>query len=206
MFCLSCGAGIEASHRFCASCGASQLETRAEPEPWFNSRPRLASIPARAAAAILDFFAIWSLIAMIGISLPQQLVRDGFERKGLAVLIPVGLCLIGLTYYILSETLFGATAGKGIVGIQVRLCNDEACNFQAAFLRNMFRIVDAFACYAVGIVVAAVSQSRQRIGDFVAGTVVVRWPAKLVWRSFAALLWIALAGGGLVACFVVPRR
>jgi uncharacterized RDD family membrane protein YckC len=157
-------------------------------------------------AAVLDFIAIGSVIAAIVVMVPSDLLKDGFEGKYPAAFIPMGLCMIGLTYYVALETLFGATPGKGIAGIQVRLRDDEACDLRASTIRNLLRIVDAFAAYLVGFVVAILNQSRQRIGDLAAGTIVVLRPSSSKIRALQALVWLVLAGAGFLACTVVPRH
>jgi uncharacterized RDD family membrane protein YckC len=114
--------------------------------------------------------------------------------------------LIGIGYYVLLETLLGATPGKGITGIQVRLIDDATCDLRAALIRNLLRIVDAFFAYMVGFVVAMLSKSRQRIGDLAAGTIVVLRPSTTTVRTFLVLVWVFLTSVGFFACNVVPRH
>lgn len=176
----------------------------AQPVPAHKAPPHLASLGWRVLAVVLDFIAIWSVVSAIAILIPPHLMDDGFAEKGLATLVPFGLCLVGLLYYILLEAFFGATPGKGIAGIQVRLCGDEACTFRASLIRNLLRIVDAFAAYLVGFIVALLSKSRQRLGDLAAGTIVVRRPATAIVRGLLVLLWLGIASSGFVACHLVP--
>ncbi len=46
--------------------------------------------------------------------------------------------------------------------------------FVAALLRNVFRIIDGWVFYGVGFTFIALTEKRQRLGDRLAGTVVVR--------------------------------
>lgn len=48
------------------------------------------------------------------------------------------------------------------------------CGICKAFVRNAFRIVDGFAFYLVGIILIARSDKKQRLGNKVAKTVVLR--------------------------------
>jgi uncharacterized RDD family membrane protein YckC len=203
MFCSSCGTSYDSGERFCANCGAP---LPALPMVSPGCAPRIASLGRRMIAVILDFIVVWSVISVIVILVPRRMLEDGFARKGPAVLIPIGLCMLGLSYYILLETLFGATPGKGIAGIQVRSRDDGACNFRASLIRNLLRVVDAVAAYLVGFIVALLSESRQRLGDLVAGTIVVRRPTTTIVRVLLVLAWLAFAGSGFVACYVIPRR
>jgi uncharacterized RDD family membrane protein YckC len=215
MFCLSCGTSNDSLDRFCANCGASRVAlqtvstgggTMAQPLPAGNSAPRIASLGRRIIAVILDFIVVWSLISVIVVLVPPRMLEDSFSLKGPAALIPIGLCTLGLLYYVLLEALFGATPGKGIAGIQVRRRDDEDCNFRASLIRNLLRVVDALVVYLVGFLVAVFSESRQRIGDLVAGTIVVRRPATAFVRVMLVLALFGLAGSGFVACQVIPRR
>jgi uncharacterized RDD family membrane protein YckC len=209
MPCLSCGTPYDILDRFCGTCGASlALPTvaghAAGPLPLRNSAYELASFGRRIVAVILDFIAVWSLISVIVMLVPLRLLEDGFQRKGPAILIPIGLCSLVLIYYVLFETLFGATPGKAIAGIQVCYRDGEACNLRAASVRNILRVVDAFAAYLLGFLVAVFSDSRQRIGDLVAGTVVVRRPAATIMRVLLVVVLFGLASGTFVACQVLP--
>jgi len=49
----------------------------------------------------------------------------------------------------------------------------QACGFGRAFLRNILKLVDGFFSFMIGIMVAALSENWQRVGDMAARTVVV---------------------------------
>lgn len=188
MDCPCCGASNDSSVRFCGNCGVPVWQ--------------IAPLGRRVIAVILDFIVVWSAIVTIVSLVPRHILEDGFAQKGPAVLIPIGLCMLGLLYYILLETLYGATPGKWIAGIQVRLLDYEDCNFRASLIRNLLRLVDGLGAYLVGFIVAAISSSRQRLGDLVAGTIVVCRPAPRMVRVLWIVACFVLAGGGFVACQV----
>ena len=80
-------------------------------------------------------------------------------------------------YYVLSEGLFdGRTIGKRLLGLRVVRDGGYSVGFAASAVRNLMRIVDLqpVFTYLVGIVGVAVSKSGKRLGDVVAGTIVVR--------------------------------
>jgi uncharacterized RDD family membrane protein YckC len=66
------------------------------------------------------------------------------------------------------------TLGKKMVGIRVVREDGEHLTVAAAVVRNVVRLVDALVFYLVGFLFAIVSPRGQRLGDRVAGTVVVR--------------------------------
>jgi uncharacterized RDD family membrane protein YckC len=84
------------------------------------------------------------------------------------------LLALGIGYYVACEALTGMTVGKGMVGIRVVGDTGERVTFGAAVLRNLLRLIDAFFFYLVAFVFALQSPLRQRLGDRLAHTVVVR--------------------------------
>ncbi|HZQ81101.1 MAG TPA: RDD family protein [Gaiellaceae bacterium] len=84
--------------------------------------------------------------------------------------------VLAIAYYALFERLLGATPGKFVLGLRVRMADLTPLTWKAAVIRNVLRAVDA-APYAVPYLVAAIAvwsdgSSTRRIGDRVAGTVV----------------------------------
>jgi uncharacterized RDD family membrane protein YckC len=77
-----------------------------------------------------------------------------------------------LLYYGLSELLMrGQTIGKRQVNLRVVKANGFALDGSSLFLRNVFRVIDHIP---VLWVVPFVSQRSQRLGDMIAGTLVVK--------------------------------
>ncbi len=91
------------------------------------------------------------------------------------VFLAVGYLFIGsFLYHSLLEGLYGKTIGKKLCGIVVLKDDFSKCNLLAGFLRNLMRIVDSFFYYLVAVVTMTGTLKWQRLGDIVAGTVVVR--------------------------------
>ncbi len=93
--------------------------------------------------------------------------------QGLDFVVPA---LITLAYFVLLEGLAGATIGKAVLGIRVRRPDGSRIDLGAAVVRNLARAVDAFP-YVIPYLAAAVAMSRsdskQRLGDRWANTVVI---------------------------------
>lgn len=82
-----------------------------------------------------------------------------------------------LAYFVLAEWLTGATIGKQMVGLRVRMSDGRCCTLSAAIVRNVMRVVDAFPFgipNLLGFVVVAGTARHQRLGDLAAQTIVVR--------------------------------
>ena len=80
-------------------------------------------------------------------------------------------------YYLLFEGLSdGQTPGKRMLRLRAVRDGGYSVGFPASAVRNLLRIIDLqpVFTYLVGITSVAVSKSGQRLGDLVAGTIVVR--------------------------------
>jgi uncharacterized RDD family membrane protein YckC len=76
-------------------------------------------------------------------------------------------------YYIVMEAACGATVGKLLLGLRVRGADGAPVAVRAAIARNVLRVVDGLFFYLPGAVLVWSSPRRQRLGDRVAGTVVI---------------------------------
>ena len=127
----------------------------------------------RAVAAIIDtalLFVVGYLIALAtgGTS------EGGFLLQGVPFFIWLA---IALAYYIVMEARSGATLGKRVIGLKVvKLEGGAPLDWQASIARNVLRLIDGLFFYLVGAIVVWTSDKKQRLGDKVAGTVVVRAP------------------------------
>jgi uncharacterized RDD family membrane protein YckC len=80
-----------------------------------------------------------------------------------------------MAYYIVLEAQFGATVGKRIIGLKVvKLDGGGAIDWQASIVRNVLRLVDGIFFYLVGAIIVWTSSRKQRLGDKLAATVIVR--------------------------------
>jgi uncharacterized RDD family membrane protein YckC len=95
----------------------------------------------------------------------------GVIVNGKAELAVLALCL---GYYILCEAVTGMTLGKRLVGIRVVADDGHHVGLNAAVVRNLLRPIDGLVLYLVGAIFVLASRRSQRLGDHVAGTLVVR--------------------------------
>jgi uncharacterized RDD family membrane protein YckC len=111
------------------------------------------------------------------------LLTVGFASPGLAIfLLLISVFIIDWFYGILFETfLNGQTLGKWVFGLRVLSVRGEPINGMQAALRNLLRSADLLFGFfgTVGIVAMSMNRRYQRLGDLVAGTIVVveerRW-------------------------------
>jgi uncharacterized RDD family membrane protein YckC len=95
--------------------------------------------------------------------------------SGLPVAADVAYGLGVVAYYLLLEGYLGRTVGKMAAGIKVVTAGtDEVPGPGRAAIRTALRLVDGLGNYLVAFVTVLASDRRQRLGDMVAGTQVVR--------------------------------
>lgn len=82
--------------------------------------------------------------------------------------------LIYIGYYTYLEGTRGQTVGKMVTKIKVVREEGGEIDISTAFIRNILRIVDGLFVYLVGAILIWRSSKKQRLGDMIAKTVVVR--------------------------------
>jgi len=91
-------------------------------------------------------------------------------------LLGVALFIIFIGYFAIFEAVWnGQTPGKRLIRIRVIKDTGRPIAPSEAVARNLMRLVDQMPVflYGVGIVSALISRQNKRLGDFVAGTIVV---------------------------------
>ncbi len=140
---------------------------------------RTAGLGDRILAAVIDA----AIFCCIGIPFYAPLLGQGgrpradYGELAHAAAQPQTLAAFGvmLAYYVLMEVLAnGQTVGKMLIGIRVVKVDGSRVDLGASLVRNLLRFVDYWCCIPVGIVAIAISATNQRVGDMLAGTIVVR--------------------------------
>ncbi len=92
------------------------------------------------------------------------------------VLILAGAFFVMWVYWTLLEVMWnGQTPGKRLLRIRVVKSDGSPVTVFASAVRNLLRIVDFLpACYPVGLVTMLIDGKHRRLGDLLAGTVLVR--------------------------------
>ena len=82
--------------------------------------------------------------------------------------------LLWLVYYIVPESLFGASMGKMLCGLCVVRVDGRPLGIGAVVARNVLRLVDVLpGLYLIGGLSVLITTNSQRVGDRWAGTTVV---------------------------------
>ena len=187
-FCHQCGTSLETGDRFCPNCGTPvrgaqpvTLEPAGPgPEPGHAADSlNYQGVGIRFVAQLIDGIVLIVFYLVIGYlvaGLAGGLTPEGFKLEGAPAILVIGLTIIcWLVYFIVLESFWrGRTLGKRLTGIQVVKADGAPIGFSEAVVRNVLRLVDGFCCYLVGAILVWLSPRRQRLGDRVAKTVVVK--------------------------------
>jgi uncharacterized membrane protein SpoIIM required for sporulation/uncharacterized RDD family membrane protein YckC len=143
----------------------------------------IAGVGSRALAALIDSLICIAtiILIMIGVAISSTRRAAGatpgvFDAWAAAIFVLAIFCVIW-GYYVLFEGLAdGQTPGKRLLRLRVVRDGGYSVTFGASAVRNLVRLVDIqpMPSYAVGIVTIMFSKSGKRLGDIVAGTIVVR--------------------------------
>lgn len=129
---------------------------------------------ARIMALVIDSFIALALMMLAVASVPESL----------PLVKALFFVSIYLGYFVVLEAVWSRTLGKFVQGLVVRKLDGSRCDWSAALIRGLLRIVEVnpllFGGLPAGLVIIA-SERKQRIGDLLAGTVVVS--DKLIWES-----------------------
>jgi uncharacterized RDD family membrane protein YckC len=161
-------AGLMRKHRIC------------EHEAESVSKP-FASLTRRALAQIIDFFLLGAptlagfLLIFPSFDLEKMIISGpGNILAGVGLILSqllwVAICLFSFS---LLEGKWGVTPGKWVLGIRVLGTDLRPCGFGRAFVRNLLKFIDGFFNFMVGILLVALTENWQRVGDMAARTVVI---------------------------------
>jgi uncharacterized RDD family membrane protein YckC len=149
-------------------------------------RYELAGLGSRCLAVVIDLiiqfalFAliIWGLIAIGGDSsnAVSRNSDDSFTRAIAIAIIVFIIFTIFYGYFILFEAFWGGqTPGKKLLGLRVVRDGGYPLDFGGAFLRNLIRIAEQIlGFYVLSAISSLASPENKRLGDYAAGTIVVR--------------------------------
>ncbi len=136
---------------------------------------RYAEIVDRFVGALIDYIIIAIVSFILGIIIfAGALASGGFGFFfGPTLLVTIVLWLIYFTYF---EGTSGQTLGKQVAHTKVVDENTGATvDMGRAFVRSLLRIIDNLPfLYIIGLILVAVTPRKQRLGDMLAHTVVVK--------------------------------
>jgi|SRR5215469_4565287 len=140
----------------------------------------LASVGNRFLAAALDHIIQAFLLGLIILSFGAAAGWSYFSSLGVwaAALMVLVAFTIFWGYFVFFEAIWsGQTPGKRVMKLRVIREDGRPVRFFEVFVRNLLRVFVDFMplpSYAIGVVSIVFSSQSKRIGDVVAGTVVIK--------------------------------
>jgi uncharacterized RDD family membrane protein YckC len=161
------------------------IETPEQVELTFD----VAGIGSRAVGAIIDVlilvaFYVAVIVALVLLASSGSAVGgkageelDTAGKWAIAIIIFLNFLLVW-GYFVLFEALWrGQTPGKRVMKLRVIQDSGRQITFFEALARNLLRFIDYMpGIYFVGFVAMLCNRRNKRLGDLVAGTLVVREP------------------------------
>ena len=127
---------------------------------------------ARLIAVFIDHLIAFALMLFVLALVPEDL----------AALKAILFVLVYLAYFVVLEAVWSRTFGKFFQGLVVRKLDGSPCDWPGALIRGFLRIFEVNPLLLGGLpagLVIIMSERKQRIGDQLAGTLVVsdklRW-------------------------------
>lgn len=116
----------------------------------------------RAVAAIIDMIILFAAVWVIAV-LTGGTTDEGFRLEGGPFFLWV---VLSLSYYIVLETVNGATPGKRLIGLKVTRSDGNApLDWSASIVRNVLRIIDGLPLfYLAGAILIWTSEKKAAPG------------------------------------------
>jgi len=126
--------------------------------------------------SLLNYVFIVPLLQLLGIRADRM---DGESGTALSLFI-LGvygssfliLIVTSWLYHVISETKYGATVGKRLMGLRVQRESGELQDFGAASIRHFSKYISRVLFYG-GFIISLFNPKRQCLHDMLAGAVVV---------------------------------
>lgn len=146
-------------------------------------RFQVAGVGSRTVAALIDYLIIGvgyavlttGVLLLMGFSSASSDSLSSIVSFAIVAVLILASFFLWFGYFVLFELLWnGQSIGKRRLGLRVIRADGQPASVTASLARNVVRIVDLFMF--VGLLVMVIDRRSRRLGDFVAGTLVIREP------------------------------
>lgn len=140
-----------------------------------------AGIGTRSLAKLIDLICVGGVLISIGLVIYSVLTVLSFITTYQIPSIVVGIswvlvAFVPILYFTFTEYWFkGQTLGKLILNLRVIADDGQSPSFSSIFLRNVIQLVDLLpGFYVLGLTTMFFHKKEKRVGDLVAGTLVIQ--------------------------------
>jgi len=142
-----------------------EIRTEIKPETGNETKYELAEVFSRIAANIIDTLILVFIVLIFA-------VVAIYSKMGWLLLVGWLLIILEPIYFVPFEMKSGQTPGKKLLNIKVVDTEFKKIGFLKAFLRNITKILPFWPL--VGVLLIAFTEKRQRLGDMLGGTIVIK--------------------------------
>lgn len=150
-----------------------------------------AGIASRAFAGLIDLAVQIGIVFVAGMMLSIAGLMDSSARTVMVILLAV----VMMGYPVVQETLWrGRTIGKRAMGLRAITVEGAPIQLRHAMLRMMGGLVDRYLppIGVTGTLFVLATARHQRVGDLLAGTIVIRDPVRM---GLPPAVWFPLPPG-----------
>jgi len=136
-----------------------------------------AGVGSRIVAVIIDSIILGVVFVVLGVIMGVSIwsaATDFTAIIGSMIGLYAVMALVGLAYFTYFEGSAGQTLGKKLVGITVVKDGGRPATYADALVRTLLRIIDGQIAYLIGFILVLATENKQRIGDMLANTLVVK--------------------------------
>jgi uncharacterized RDD family membrane protein YckC len=152
-----------------------QAQGQAQSQVQAVSALQYVGVGRRFLAVLVDLVILGVIDYVISLAFGGAQTGGGSVSVSLTGFPALIVALIPVFYYIVLEAVMGGTLGKMLLGIRVVTVDGSQIGWGASLVRNLLRIIDGLPfAYILGAILIWTSPHKQRLGDRVAHTVVVR--------------------------------
>ncbi len=147
-----------------------------------DSRADHASVARRAVAQLVDaVILVWPFpVAMYAMTSSMWFdsldAAEGFRETlvaGWPFVASLAWVVLVFFVFVVTEGRWGVTPGKLAARIRVLGTDLRPCGFGRALVRNLLKFIDGLFNFLVGVMIVALTENWQRLGDMAARTIVV---------------------------------
>lgn len=189
--CAQCGIRASPGAKFCKNCGASLGTPVAQrpaeppryqaPAHYTGALTPYQGVAIRFVALIIDYVIVCVIAAILALPFIRVAGVTGIRGNASALFggsiaaASLMALVVWFLYFTLLEGRYGQTIGKMALNIKVvRAADGAPIDYGEAAVRTILRIIDGLFDYLIGAIFIWTSDEKQRLGDRVAHTVVIR--------------------------------
>ncbi|WP_373894400.1 RDD family protein [Virgibacillus natechei] len=137
---------------------------------------KLAGLGSRAGAMIIDqiLLTVFNILVILFLVFAINADMAMFVTDSAVAIVIILMFVAYWGYFFICEYFFGGkTLGKRLMGLRVIQDNGHSITLLSSFIRNLLRIIDMIPMYLTGMIMIFFHSKHKRLGDLVAGTIVV---------------------------------